>query len=140
MPAVAPPAAAIPPATRTPAVQVPDITAAPAVVPENPALPPTPAAVVAEPAATRREVAAEAPPADGRVVSIEELPASVRKQLGSFAVSGHVWSEEPELRLLTIKDRIVREGGEAEPGVRLEEITQTGAVFTVQGWRFRTGF
>jgi hypothetical protein len=39
-----------------------------------------------------------------------------------------------------VQDRIVREGGEAAPGVRLEEITQTGAIFTVRGWRFRTGF
>ena len=81
-----------------------------------------------------------APPADNRIVGIEELPADVRAALGKFAISGHVWSEEPALRLLTVQDRIVREGGEAAPGVRLEEITQTGAVFAVRGWRFRAGF
>jgi general secretion pathway protein B len=100
----------------------------------------TPAAAVAEPAAVAHQPAADAPPEDGRVVSIDELPESVRKDLAKFVVSGHVWSEEPALRLLTVQDRIVREGGEAAPGVRLEEITQTGAVFTVRGWRFRTGF
>jgi general secretion pathway protein B len=73
-------------------------------------------------------------------MSIEELPESVRNDLGKFAVSGHIWSEDPALRLLTVQDRIVREGAEAAPGVRLEEITQTGAIFTVRGWRFRTGF
>ena len=74
-------------------------------------------------------------------MDIEELPQGVRAALGKFAVSGHVWSEESGLRLLTVENRIVREGQEARPGVRLEEITQDGAVFTLQGWRFRvTGF
>jgi general secretion pathway protein B len=72
-------------------------------------------------------------------VEFEELPQSVREALGKFAVSGHVWSEEPGLRLLTVENRIVREGQEAGPGVRLEEITQDGAVFTLSGWRFRVG-
>lgn len=68
---------------------------------------------------------------------MEELPESVRATLGKFAVSGHVWSEEPSLRLLTVENRIVREGQDAGPGLRLEEITPDGAVFAVQGWRFR---
>jgi general secretion pathway protein B len=131
--ASAPPHAAI-----SPAATVPAVVAVPPVVLEIP--PPIPVAVVAEPAATPHQPAADAPPADGRVVGIEDLPESVRMELGTFVVSGYVWSEEPALRLLTMKDRIVRVGNEAAPGVRLEEITQTGAVFTVRGWRFRTGF
>jgi general secretion pathway protein B len=70
-------------------------------------------------------------------VDIEELPQSVRDTLGKFALSGHIWSEEPGLRLLTVENRIVREGQEAGPGVRLVEITQDGAIFTLRGWRFR---
>jgi general secretion pathway protein B len=70
-------------------------------------------------------------------VDIEELPQSLRSSLGKFSVSGHVWSEEPGLRLLTVENRIVRQGQEAAPGVRLEEITQDGAVFSARGWRFR---
>jgi general secretion pathway protein B len=70
-------------------------------------------------------------------VDIEELPESVRGTLGKLAISGHVWSEEPALRLLTVENRIVREGQDAGQGVQLLEITPDGAVFTVQGWRFR---
>ena len=70
-------------------------------------------------------------------MDVEALPQDVRASLGKLAVSGHVWSEEPGLRMLTVSDRIVREGQEAAPGVRLLEITQEGAVFTARGWRFR---
>jgi general secretion pathway protein B len=138
VPAAAARPAAISPVTPEPAAPAADALAVPAVAPGVQA--PLPAAVVDESAAAPRQAAVDAPPADGRVVSVEELPQSVRAVLGNFAVSGHIWSEDPALRLLTVEDRIVREGGEAAPGVRLEEITQAGAVFTVQGWRFRTGF
>jgi general secretion pathway protein B len=139
-PAAMPPPAAISPVTQATDAPVPDVVAVPAIPPEVLKTPPGPVAIGAEPGASPRQGAVDAPPPDGRVVSIEELPESVRAVLASFAVSGHVWSEEPALRLVTVQDRIVREGGEAAPGVRLEEITQDGAVFTVGGWRFRTGF
>jgi len=136
MPAAAPSAPASPPAAP-PGTQAPAATApagsAPAAVPEKAPAPPAPR--------TQDAAAAESPPADGRIVAVEELPQSVRAALGKFTVSGHVWSEEPALRLLTVENRLVREGQEAAPGVRLEEITPDGAVFTLQGWRFRiTGF
>jgi general secretion pathway protein B len=136
VPAVAPPLLASPAAAPAPA---------PALVPlpvdGTDTVPSTgPAAAVPADAAPVLPPAEGAPPADSRVVGIEELPADVRAALGKFAISGHVWSEEPALRLVTVQDRIVREGGEAAPGVRLEEITQTGAVLTVRGWRFHAGF
>jgi len=140
IPAATPPPAAIPPAPEAPAAPIPADVAVPPVAPEVPPPASAPAAVAVGTADSPPPPAADAPPADGRVVSMEELPESVRKDLGKFTVSGHVWSEEPALRLLTVQDRIVREGGEAAPGVRLEEVTQTGAVFTIRGWRFRTGF
>jgi general secretion pathway protein B len=79
----------------------------------------------------------EMPPADGRVVDLAELPAAVRAQLQKLLVSGHVWSEEPSLRLLSVDDRLLREGSEAAPGLSLQEITSAGAVFVFRGWRFR---
>jgi general secretion pathway protein B len=77
------------------------------------------------------------PPADGRVLDASELPASIRAALPKLSVTGHVWSEEPALRLLTVGERILREGAEAAPGVRLQEITAEGAVFVFKGWRYR---
>ena len=80
---------------------------------------------------------AEAPPADGRVLELADLPASVRAGLPKLVVSGHVWSEERSLRLLSVDDRLLHEGGEAAPGVNLLEITPAGAVFVSKGWHFR---
>ncbi len=132
------------------AERAPVPAAAPAAssAPEVPAPPPAPLAVpavaaTAPAAAPAAEVvappAAPLPPADGKVVTIDELPDSVRALAGKVTVSGHVWSEDAELRLLTVQDRLVREGGEVAPGVRLEKITRTGAVFSAAGWRFSLG-
>jgi len=79
----------------------------------------------------------EKPPADGRVLELAELPATISAELPKLLVSGHVWSEEPSMRLLSVDDRLLREGGEAAPGVSLQEITPEGAVFVFKGWRFR---
>jgi general secretion pathway protein B len=86
------------------------------------------------PAASEPE---ETPPADGRVLDLAELPATISAELPNLLVSGHVWSEEPSMRLLSVNDRLLREGGEAAPGVRLQEITPEGAVLVFKGWRFR---
>lgn len=131
------PPAAVPetppePLSSTPLRHVPSLPPPFAV---SPALPPPPEPPPAEPTP---EVP---PPADGRVVGFADLPPAVKAELAGLQISGHVWSVEPSLRLLTIQDRLVHEGAEAAPGVRLEEITEQGAVFVYRGWRFRiTGF
>jgi len=79
----------------------------------------------------------EMPPADLRVLDLAELPAPIRAALPKLLVSGHVWSEEPSMRLLSVDDRLLHEGGEAAPGVSLQEITPVGAVFIFKGWHFR---
>jgi general secretion pathway protein B len=79
----------------------------------------------------------ETPPADGRVLDLAEVPAPIRAKLPKLLVSGHVWSEEPSMRLLSVDDRLLHEGDEAAPGVSLREITPEGAVFVFKGWHFR---
>ena len=79
----------------------------------------------------------EAPPADGRVLNLAELPAPIRAELPKLLVSGHIWSEDSSMRLLSVDDRLLHEGGEAAPGVSLQEITPAGAVFVYKGWHFR---
>jgi general secretion pathway protein B len=163
------PAPAMAPAVPAPPAPAP-VSAAPAALPSAavpavpsaatavaPAAPPTEGAAAPvsapAPAPSPAEAPVEAvpspdaqrpapvPPPDGRVVGLADLPAGVRSELPALTISGHVWSEEAALRLLTVQDRIVHEGGEAAPGVRLEEITQAGAVFVFRGWRFSiTGF
>lgn len=86
---------------------------------------------------TQAAAASPTPPPDGRIVGIEEAPESVRAAIAKIGISGHIWSDEPALRMLTVQNRIVRQGGDAAPGVRVEEITQNGAVLVTGGWRVR---
>lgn len=161
LPAASPPveAPAVPPTTvpdPLPAAgpaPTPSPVAAPAAPPAPAALAPaaaapapaaTPAPPEVEPEAGNQEIPAapqppEIPPPDGRILDLSELPASVRGDLGAVGLTGHVWSEEPSLRLVTVEDRMLREGAEIRPGLRLEEITPAGAVLGFRGYRFRIG-
>lgn len=131
----APAAAPAPPAPPAPA-STPQPAAETAPQPA-PAAAIAPSAAAAAPAQPPEPAPAEEPPADGRVLALAELPAAVRAQLPKLVVSGHIWSEEPSLRLLSIDDRLLHEGGEAAPGVSLQQITPSGAVFVFKGWHFR---
>ncbi len=125
-PAVLPP----PPGLKAPSIAVPASGMQSAGIPAAPPVsPPEPVPVVPPPE--------QSPPADGRVLELSELPASVRAELPKLLVSGHVWSEEPSLRLMSVDDRLLHEGGEAAPGLKLQEITSSGAVFVFKGWYFR---
>lgn len=92
---------------------------------------------VALPAVAQVAAPEQDPPVDGRVLNLNDLPAPVRAELPKLLVSGHVWSDEPGLRLLSVDDRLLHEGDEAAPGVSLQEITQAGAIFVYKGWHFR---
>lgn len=136
-PAANSPAAPEPPAvSAAPAIPA----AAPAAAVESPlAVLPAPVTPAATPVLAEAPPPEEAPPSDGRVFTTADLPAAVRAQLPELVVSGHVWSDDPGLRLMTVNDRLLREGAEAASGVRLQEITSNGAVFVFKGWRFRAG-
>ena len=79
----------------------------------------------------------EMPPADGRVVSLAELPtsgpraASEPARLGSRLVRGVVAAAPERRRPAPARGR--RGGARREPS----EITPTGAVFVLGGWRFK---
>ena len=75
----------------------------------------------------------------GRLVSLDELPSSVRKSLPEFKVSGHAYSPDPGSRVARINDQIVQEGQSLAPGLKVEEITPGGIVLGYQGYRFQIG-
>jgi len=72
-----------------------------------------------------------------RVVSLAELPSSVRSSLPPFRVSGHAFSPEPGSRVARINEQVLQEGQSLAPGLRLEEITPGGLVLGYQGYRFQ---
>ncbi|BCB26758.1 hypothetical protein SKTS_16440 [Sulfurimicrobium lacus] len=69
--------------------------------------------------------------------STAELPASIQQELPKIAISGVVYSGDPEGRLVAINDQLVREGDYPAPGLRLEKIMPDGVIFSYRNYRFR---
>jgi general secretion pathway protein B len=74
-----------------------------------------------------------------RVLSVKELPLSVQKSLPELSISLHYYASSPPSRIVSINDRTMREGEELTAGLKLEEITADGAIFSYQNYRFRVG-
>lgn len=111
-----------------------------------PAAPP-PAAPVASPAAPLREARKPAPAlaasspapaaaAPDRLLSVNELPADIQRDLPKLAISGGVYSDNPAQRMLIVNGQVVGEGAEPAPGVVLEQIRAKTAVLKFRGYRY----
>ncbi|MFA7415729.1 MAG: general secretion pathway protein GspB [Rhizobium sp.] len=79
------------------------------------------------------------PAAENEAIAMDELPLSVQQDLPKMAISLHAYSRRPEDRLVSINNRLLREGGNPAPGVRLEQITPDGMILSYKGYRFRRG-
>ena len=73
------------------------------------------------------------------VLSLAELPPQIREALPAMTISVHGYSEKPAARLVGINYRILREGDYVVPGLKLEQITPDGMIFSYNGYRFRRG-
>ncbi|MDP2074230.1 general secretion pathway protein GspB [Hydrogenophaga sp.] len=156
--------AAAPPVAQT----LPDPAAAPAppedraVSPAEPVLPilapprPAPAAPKAPAADSAPPVqaptaapagngaTATAPPAAQAaapaIPSFGQLSAEARAQLPAVNVSGSTYSQNPALRMLIANGKVVQEGQDIAPGLRLETIGPRSAVLNHQGLRYSIGY
>lgn len=101
-------------------------------------------AAAAERAAAQPAPAAPGKPKPERLPYSWELPYAVRRDLPPITLTMHVYDAAPELRFAVVNGERCVEGdtighcqdGEAADGLRLEEITPEGIVFTFQGRRF----
>jgi general secretion pathway protein B len=73
------------------------------------------------------------------VISMAELPPSVRQELPALKISVHAYSSNPSARLVGIDYRILHEGDNVVPGLKLEQITPEGMIFDYKGYRFSHG-
>jgi general secretion pathway protein B len=78
-------------------------------------------------------------PTPGKVYTLSELPAAVKASLPEFKVSGHAYSTEQQNRVTRINDRILQEGQDLSPGLKVEEIVPEGIILSYEGYRFRIG-
>lgn len=72
----------------------------------------------------------------GRVLSLNELPSAIRSTLPEFRVSGHAYTPESQTRVVRINEKILQEGQDLSPGLRVEEIVPDGIVMSYGGYRF----
>lgn len=91
---------------------------APTAVPENA----KPAAAVTS--TQHKEVAASG-----------ELPASLQKELPALSVAGFIRDKDSS-GMVIVNDKLVREGDELAPGLKLEKIHDDSVVFSYKGHRF----
>ncbi len=68
---------------------------------------------------------------------LEELPLAIRAQLPEMKYSGHVFSPNPQLRMILINTTVVREGDLIDSDTRLVEITRDGLVMSYKGTNFK---
>jgi general secretion pathway protein B len=108
--------------------------AAPAVAMPAPAAA-TPVAVA--PAKHEERTTANDAAKDSGVINMAELPPMIQQELPKLAILAHSYSSKPKARFVFINDRMVHEEESPAPGLKLEQITPEGMIFSYKGYRFR---
>lgn len=65
-----------------------------------------------------------------------ELPPALQQELPDLSVAGFI-RDEGSSSMVIVNDRLLREGDEVAPGVKLEKILNDGLEFTYKGYRFK---
>ena len=111
---------------------------------EKRSVPPKAPALAAEKASAPAQeqlpatAAADAAPAQN-VISLAELPQAIQQELPSMTISVHAYSSTPAARMVGINNRMLHEGDDVVPGLKLQQITPDGMVFGYKGYSFRRG-
>ncbi len=136
--------------------------APPPVAQALPAVPSTPAAMVAAtplapPNAVPVAAAASIPtvvpvpaPVPARIASASALPLAaasapkpvglteeLRRQMAPLLITGSVYSDNPAQRMLVVNNQVLMQGSLAAPEVTLEEIGPRSSIFRFRGTRFQ---
>ena len=72
-------------------------------------------------------------------LSVGELPAALQKDLPVLSIMAHAYSTKPTARLVGINNKLLHEGDDVAPGLKLEEITPDGMILTYKGYTFHRG-
>jgi len=71
------------------------------------------------------------------IAELGDLPSSIQSEITPLSIYGHIYSDSPSARMVNINGQIFREGETVRKNLTIEEITETGAIFSYQGTRFR---
>ena len=72
-----------------------------------------------------------------KIIAMTELPLAIQQEIPKMTISGHAYSTVPKERIVGINDRLLQEGEYLSPGLRLEQITADGLVFSYKKYLFR---
>ena len=72
-----------------------------------------------------------------KIVVMSELPLAIQQEIPKMSISGHAYSTVPKERIVGINDRLLQEGEYLSPGLKLEQITADGLVFSYKKYLFR---
>ena len=75
-------------------------------------------------------------PDPNRIYRLKDLPPAILKGLPPFSVSAFLYAEHPVARMVRVNGQMMHEGEDLGAGVRLEEITRDGLVFSYRKFRF----
>ena len=76
------------------------------------------------------------PPTPTSAGGTAELPSALQRELPALSVAGFIRGEGSS-SMVIVNDRLVREGDEVAPGVKLEKILNDSVVFNYKGYRFK---
>jgi general secretion pathway protein B len=150
-PAVTKPVAAISPIPISQQAASAPLTAPPelpgSIKPNNPALvnsgPPVAAAPIPDksmPDETMPKSASIAGVAqEQKAIPYNELPVPIQREIPAMTVQLHSYSSKPGEGLVYINSSRLREGDSVIPGLKLEQITPDGMIFSYKGYRFQRG-
>ena len=74
-----------------------------------------------------------------KAIPMAELPLQIQYEIPAMTVQLHAYSSNPSERLVYINSTKLREGGSLMLGLRLEQITPDGMIFSYKGYRFQHG-
>jgi len=77
--------------------------------------------------------------AENKVYNMKDLPLSIQQGLPDFNITVAIYSNDQASRMVKINGKSMREGEYLTAGLKLEEITPDGVVFSYQNFRFRLG-
>ena len=109
---------------------------------EAPSAPPS-VALPTEPSPTASDSSLPSQPSFPSVQPTAEIPylgsmdEEFQQRIPELKFSGHVYSPEPEMRMIMINDAVVREGDPIETDLVLDEITEDGVVISFEKTRFQ---
>jgi len=74
-----------------------------------------------------------------KAMPLNELPLAIQQAIPAMVVQLHAYSSKPSERLVSINSIRLREGESLMLGLRLEQITPDGMIFSYKGYRFQRG-